>query len=113
MEAGEINAEREALLQVILEKLGDFKGQQTMLLVLGDTDLPKLQNTKTELMTQLRQVQDMHDSIEQAARILTRDCCTTEESTSTPSHIQLLGSHSFRSSIERPSARTTEYRPPT
>ena len=113
MEAGEKNAEREALLQVILEKLGDFKGQQTMLLVLGDTDLPKLQITKTELMTQLRQVQDMPDSIEQAARILARDCCTAEESTSTPSHIQLLGSHSFRSSIERPSARATEYRQPT
>ena len=51
MEAGEKNAEREALLQVILEKLGDFKGQQTMLLELGDTDLPKLQITKPELMT--------------------------------------------------------------
>ena len=113
MEAGEKNAEREALLQVILEKLGDFKGQQTMLLVHGDTDLPKLQITKTELMTQLRQVQDMPDSIEQVARIPTRDCCTAEEFTSTPSHMQLLGSHSFRSSIERPSARTTEYSPPT
>ena len=42
MEADEKNAEREALLQVILEKLGDFKDQQTMLLELGDTDLPKL-----------------------------------------------------------------------
>ena len=51
MEAGEKNAEREALLQVILEKLRDFKRQQTMLLVLGDTDLPKLQITKPELMT--------------------------------------------------------------
>ena len=84
MEAGEKNAEREALLQVILEKLGDFKGQQTMLLVLGDTDLPKLQITKTELMTQLRQVQDVPDSIEQVARILTRDCWTAEGPTSTP-----------------------------
>ena len=64
MEADEKNAEREALLQVIFEKLRDFKRQQTMLLVLGDTDLPKLQITKTELMTQLRQVQDMSDSIE-------------------------------------------------
>ena len=113
MEAGEKNAEREALLQVILEKLGDFKGQQTMLLVLGDTDLPKLQITKTELMTQLRQVQDVPDSIEQAGRILTRDCWTAEGSTSTPSHMQPLRSHSFRSSIERSSARATEYRPPT
>ena len=113
MKAVEKNAKREALLQVILKKLGDFKGQQTMLLVLGDTDLPKLQITKTELMTQLRQVQDVPDSIEQAARILTRNCWTVGESTSTPSHMQLLGSHSFRSSIERPSARTTEYRPPT
>ena len=58
-----------------------------MLLELGDTDLPKLQITKTELMTQLRQVQDMPDSIEQAARILTRDCCTAEESTSTPERL--------------------------
>ena len=113
LEAGEINAEREVLLQVILEKLGDFKRHQTVLLVLGDTDLPKLQITKTELMTQLRQVQDVPNSIEQAARVLTRDCCTAEEFTSTPSHIQLLGSHSFRSSIERPSARATEYRQPT
>ena len=113
MEAGEKNAEREALLQVIFEKLGDFKGQQTMLLELGDTDLPKLQITKTELMTQLRQVQDVPDSIEQAARILTRDCWTAEGSTSTPSHMQPLRSHSFRSSIERSSARATEYRPPT
>ena len=84
MEADEKNAEREALLQVILEKLRDFKRQQTMLLVLGDTDLPKLQITKTELMTQLRQVQDVPNSIEQAARVLTRDCCTAEESKSTP-----------------------------
>ena len=113
MVAAEKNVEREALLQVILEKLGDFKRHQTVLLVLGDTDLPKLQITKTELITQLRQVQDMPDSIEQAARILTRDCCTAEESTSTPSHIQLHGSHSFRSSIERSSARATEYHPPT
>ena len=113
MEADEKYAEREALLQVILEKLGDFKGQQTMLLVLGDTDLPKLQITKTELMTQLRQVQDMPDSIEQAARILTRDCWTAKGSTATPSHMQPLGSQSFRSSIERPSAKATEYRPPT
>ena len=113
MEADEKNAEREALLQIILEKLGDFKRHQTVLLVLGDTDLPKLQITKTELMTQLRQVQDMPDSIEQAARILTRDCCTAEESTSTPSHMQLLGSHSFRSSLERSSTRATEHRPPT
>ena len=113
MEAGEKNAERVALLQVILEKLGDFKRQQTMLLVLGDTDLPKLQITKTELMTQLRQVQDVPDSIEQVARILTRDCWTAEGPTSTPSHMQPLRSHSFRSSIERSSARATEYRPPT
>ncbi len=113
MEAGEKNAEREALLQVILEKLGDFKVQQIMLLELGDTDLPKLQITKTELMTQLRQVQDVPDSIEQAARILTRDCWTAGESSSTHSHMQLLGSHSFRSSIEKPSARATECRPPT
>ena len=84
MEADEKNAERETLLQIILEKLGDFKRHQTVLLVLGDTDLPKLQITKTELMTQLRQVQDMPDSIEQGARILTRDCCTAEESKSTP-----------------------------
>ena len=111
--AAEKNAEREALLQVILEKLGDFKRHQTVLLVLGDTDLPKLQITKTELMTQLRQIQDMPDSIEQVARIFTRDCCTAEESTSTPSHMQLLGSHSFRSSLERSSTRATEHRPPT
>ena len=113
MKADEKNVKREVLLQVILEKLGDFQRWQTMLLVHGDTDLPKLQITKTELMTQLRQVQDMPDSIEQVGRIPTRDCCTAEEFTSTPSHMQLLGSHSFRSSIERPSARTTEYRPPT
>jgi hypothetical protein len=113
LEADEKNAEQEALLQVILKKLRDFKLHQTMLLVLGDTDLPNLQITETELMTQLRQVHNVPDSIEQAARILTRDCCTVEESTSTPSHMQLLGSHSFRSSIERPYARATEYRPPT
>ena len=113
MEADEKNAEREALLRIILEKLGDFKRHQTVLLVLGDTDLPKLQITKTELMTQLRQVQDVPDSIEQAARILTRDCWTAKGSTSTPSHMQPLGSQSFRSSIERPSARANECRPPT
>ena len=73
MEADEKNAEREALLQIILEKLGDFKRHQTVLLVLGDTDLPKMQITKTELMTQLRQVQNVPDSVEQAARILTLD----------------------------------------
>ena len=49
MEADEKNAEREALLRIILEKLGDFQRLQTMLLVHGDTDLPKLQITKTEL----------------------------------------------------------------
>ena len=76
MEAGEKNAKREALVQVILEKRGDFWGQQTMLLVLGDTDITKLQITETELMTQLRQVHNVPDSIEQAARILTRDCWT-------------------------------------
>ena len=108
-----IRDRREALLQVILEKLGDFKRHQTVLLVLGDTDLPKLQITETELKAQLRQVQNVPDSLEQAARILTRDRRTAEESTSTPSQMQLLGSHSFRSSIERPSARATEYRPPT
>jgi hypothetical protein len=113
LEADEKNAEQEALLQVILKKLRDFKLHQTMLLVLGDTDLPNLQITETELMTQLRQVHNVPDSIEQAARILTRNCWTAGESTSTPSHMQLLGSHSFRSSIERPYARATEYRPPT
>ncbi|MEC7220849.1 MAG: hypothetical protein VXW29_10635 [SAR324 cluster bacterium] len=113
MEADEKNAEREAFLQVILEKLRDFKRHQTMLLVLGDTDIPKLQITETELMTQLRQVHNVPDSIEQAARILTRDCWTAGESLSTPSHMQLLGNHSFRSSIQRPSARATECRPPT
>ncbi|MEC8543420.1 MAG: hypothetical protein VXY89_07675 [SAR324 cluster bacterium] len=73
MEADEKNAEREAFLQVILKKLRDFKRHQTMLLVLGDTDIPKLQITETELMTQLRQVHNVPDSIEQTARILTLD----------------------------------------
>ena len=73
MEADEKIAEREALLQVILEKLGDFKRHQTVLLVLGDTDLLKLQITDTELKAQLRQVQNVPDSLEQAARILTQD----------------------------------------
>ncbi len=71
--AAEKNVEREALLQVILEKLGDFKRHQTVLLVLGDTDLPKLEVTETELNAQLRQVQNVPDSLEQAARILTQD----------------------------------------
>ncbi len=44
-----------------------------MLLVLGDTDLPKLQITETELKAQLRQVQNVPDSLEQAARIITQD----------------------------------------
>ncbi len=71
--AAEKNVEREALLQVILEKLGDFKRHQTVLLVLGDTDLPKLEVTETELKAQLRQVQNVPDSLEQAARILTQE----------------------------------------
>ena len=83
--AAEKNVEREALLQVILEKLGDFKRHQTVLLVLGDTDLPKLQITETELKAQLRQIQNVPDSLEQAARILTRDCRIAERTTSTPS----------------------------
>ena len=58
---------------MILEKLGDFKRHQTVLLVLGDTDLPKLQITETELKAQLRQVQNVPDSLGQAARILTQD----------------------------------------
>ena len=67
MAAAEKNVEREALLQVILEKLGDFKRHQTVLLVLR-TDLPELQITETELKAQLRQVQNVPDSLEQAAR---------------------------------------------
>ncbi|MGA1646095.1 MAG: hypothetical protein ACO4AV_14070 [bacterium] len=73
LEKAESNAERETLLQEILEKLGDFKRHQTVLLVLGDNDVPKLQITETEIKSQLRQVQNEPDSLEQAARILTRD----------------------------------------
>ena len=73
LQQAEQNSERENLLQVILEKLGNFKRHQTVLLVLGDTDLPKLEITETEIRSQLRKVQNEPDSLEQAAKILTRD----------------------------------------
>ena len=44
-----------------------------MLLVFGDTDLPKLEITETEIRSQLRKVQNEPDSLEQVAKILTRD----------------------------------------
>ena len=56
LEQAEQNSERENLLQVILEKFGNSKRHQTVLLVLGDTDLPKLEITETEIRNQLRKV---------------------------------------------------------
>ena len=56
LERAEQNSERENLLQVILEKFGNFKRHQTVLLIPGDTDLPKLEITETEIRSQLRKV---------------------------------------------------------
>tara|TARA_Y200000002_G_C22405271_1_gene547462 strand:+ start:238 stop:504 length:267 start_codon:yes stop_codon:yes gene_type:complete len=42
-------------------------------LIPGDTDLPKLEITETEIRSQLRKVENKPDSLEQAAKILTRD----------------------------------------
>ena len=56
LEQAEQNSERENLLQVILEKFGNSKRHQTVLLIPGDTDLPKLEITETEIRSQLRKV---------------------------------------------------------
>ncbi len=54
-------------------KLGNFKRHQTVLLVLGDTDLPKLEITETEIRSQLRKVQNEPDSLSKLPRFTTRD----------------------------------------
>ena len=52
----EQNSERENFLQAILEKFGNSKRHQTVLLIPSDTDLPKLEITETEIRSQLRKV---------------------------------------------------------
>ena len=65
------NTEREPLLQELLAHLEEFKRHLTVLLVLGERNLPEMNLTETEVRSQLRQAQTNPDSLEQAARLLT------------------------------------------
>ena len=68
------NAEREPLLQQTLTKLEDFKRHLTVTLALGEReDLPELNIDEAEVQGLLWQAQEQPDSMEQAARLLTKE----------------------------------------
>ena len=70
----ERNAELEPLLQQTLTKLEDFKRHLTVTLALGEREnLPELNIDEAEVQGLLWQAQEQPDSMEQAARLLTKE----------------------------------------